>query len=105
MIGINEGMGKEIIENMELILHRPGMELVCARYDSSAKAVNAWFANGEDSLFMFWLKLLEEVADPKKDTAHLVIVHKLKTTPKEFIDFLKHDKAPAFRLSRSRRGG
>jgi hypothetical protein len=100
MTRIHEGMGAEIIRNMETVLKRPDQELLCVRYDTQAEAINAFYADKEKTVFMYWYKLQEEVKKPKTDTARLVTIPAAKVQPIEFLNFLTHDKAPAFIMTK-----
>jgi hypothetical protein len=101
MTRIEQGMGEEIIGNMEKILSRPGKVLLCARYDNGPGAIQAFYADNCGSGFVswYWYKLQEGIKNPLTDTAHIVTVHESKMQIDEFLKFLVDKKAPVFKIT------
>jgi hypothetical protein len=101
MTRIENGMGEEIIRCMETILCQPGKVLLCARYCSGAGAIQAFYMDncGAETISWYWFKLLEEVKDPQKETAHIVAIHESKLPLAEFLKFLVDEKTLVFKMS------
>jgi hypothetical protein len=97
---IHEGMGAEIMQHMETVLKRPDQELLCARYCTKAGAINAFYADKEKNVFMYWYKLRETVKNPETDTAKIVTTNTVKITAIEFLQFLIDSKAPLFVMTK-----
>ena len=100
MFRIHDRMGDEIIQRMDDVLRRPGMQLICARYDDSPGAILAAYLSDQgDCFFLYWYKLSEEVKDPKKDAARLVAIWERKVSPDDFFQFLADPRTPVFKMS------
>ena len=102
LIRIHEEMGKEITKNMESILSRPDMQLICASYDKRPGAIMACYVGSQRThVFGFWCKLREEIKNPLADTALIAAVDAFKASPDEFIKFVNDKYSPIFEIAKN----
>ena len=99
MVNIQVGMGEEIIQNMEAILSRPEQQLLCAKYCEGPGAVQAFYLDSRETVFMYYYKLREEVNDPKVDTACIIAFFESKLSLIDFYNFIINKNAPVYEMT------
>ena len=97
MVNIQAGMGEEIIEHMETILYRPDKQVLGARYCVGVGAVQVFYLDSHEVVFMNWCKLREEVND--SSAAHVVAFFEAKIPLVDFYNFIIHEKAPVYEMT------